>query len=478
MNSVFKKFRQSDTSNDKNLTASAKAVVMMGLFTFIFLGTEYLFVNMVSRAVSENTAVAAQNYVLGVSVLGFLIYPLFRRAANKKFRTVLSIVGTAAAVAGIFGLCFTPFFGTVLSLGLAVFLLLGIFGSAVFYKSICLIESNKHIARLVGFSYMLGVLLQFANNNLIRAEKAEAAVLSVFLSALTAMLINAEKAAVPPAFSANNGQKNPQNISKKSVAVGLWLTLLVVLMTCVFSTLDNAVTVYHASGTQNIGQWPRILLAASGLCAGFVFDIKNRKFMSIIMYCVMILSTICIAVLQFAVPFLVALVIFYASAGFFAVFFTTAFMEIARYTKLPDLWSGLGRAVNNLTAVCITGISLKLLSADNHSAIIIAVPILFVAVSIAALLYSVRRNSFFDEIETADNQVLDEHEKLSKLSEKYSLTPRESEVFELLVNTEDNIQTIADNLYISRRTLERYISAIYEKTGVKSRVGLAQIYNK
>ena len=84
-------------------------------------------------------------------------------------------------------------------------------------------------------------------------------------------------------------------------------------------------------------------------------------------------------------------------------------MEIARYTKLPDLWSGLGRAVNNLTAVCITGISLKLLSADNHSAIIIAVPILFVAVSIAALLYSVRRNSFFDEIETANNQVYDEY---------------------------------------------------------------------
>ncbi len=215
MNSIFKKLRQSGASDNKNLTARAKAVVMMGLFTFIFLGTEYLFVNTVSHAVSENTAVAAQNYALGVSVLGFLIYPLFRRVAAKKFRTALSVVGTAAAVSGIFELCFTPFFGTVLSLGLIVFLLLGIFGSAVFYKSLCLIESNKHIARLVGFSYTLGVLLQFANNNLIRAEKAEAAVLSVFLSALTAMLINAEKAAVSPALSARNERKNPQNISKK-----------------------------------------------------------------------------------------------------------------------------------------------------------------------------------------------------------------------------------------------------------------------
>ena len=33
------------------------------------------------------------------------------------------------------------------------------------------------------------------------------------------------------------------------------LALLVVLMACVFSTLDNAVTLRHAGGT-DIGQWP------------------------------------------------------------------------------------------------------------------------------------------------------------------------------------------------------------------------------
>jgi DNA-binding CsgD family transcriptional regulator len=64
-----------------------------------------------------------------------------------------------------------------------------------------------------------------------------------------------------------------------------------------------------------------------------------------------------------------------------------------------------------------------------------------------------------------------------KLSEKFSLTPREAEVFGLLVNTEDGLQTIADNMYISRRTLERYVSAIYGKTGTKSRIGLVSLYN-
>lgn len=57
--------------------------------------------------------------------------------------------------------------------------------------------------------------------------------------------------------------------------MGLLLVLLVALMTCVFSTLDNAVTLVHSSGETDIGQWPRALLALSGLAAGFVFDWKR-----------------------------------------------------------------------------------------------------------------------------------------------------------------------------------------------------------
>lgn len=94
------------------------------------------------------------------------------------------------------------------------------------------------------------------------------------------------------------------------------MILLVALMTCIFSTLDNAVTLVHAGGATDIGQWPRILLALSGLAAGFIFDIKNRKYMGIVMYCIMVLSTICVAILKFAGPFMAGLIVFYLSAGF------------------------------------------------------------------------------------------------------------------------------------------------------------------
>ena len=261
-----------------------------------------------------------------------------------------------------------------------------------------------------------------------------------------------------------------------SLKIAVVLILFVALLTCIFSTLDNAVTLYHANGAVNIGQWPRILLALSGLFAGFLFDIAGRKYMSMIMYCVMILSTTCLVVLEFAGPFTVGLIIFYLSAGFFAVFFTASFMEIARYTKMPELWAGLGRAVNNLVAVAITGGSLALLHSGNNIAVTSIELLLFVLASVTAFIYTNMRKNFFEGLGAKDSNELSDSERLQKLSEQFSLTPREAEVFALLVNTDDGLQTIADRLYVSRRTLERYVSALYEKTGAKSRIGLVSLY--
>lgn len=478
MSNILKKLRLSDALNKENRIPYIKAIVMMGIFTFIFLGAEYLYVNMISLSVSGDKAVTVQNYALGISAVGFILYPIFSRFCKDKLRIVWSaLIAVASVVCIIFICCHISYSITLIS-GLSLFLFLGLFGSAVFYKSVCLFENDRYLARLVGISYMLGVLLQFVNNNIISSEIIEAVILSVFLLVLVWLLIKS-KPNIENILDLTDDKKS-DNITEKSTkgtAVGILLILIVVMMTCIFSTLDNAVTLIHASGTMDIGQWPRILLAFSGLIAGFVFDINNRKVMNLIMYCVMILSTICIAVLEFAGSFVIGLIIFYMSVGFFAVFFTTSFMELSRYMKLPQLWAGLGRAVNNITAAVITGGSLALLSSDSKIAIITLVLVLFVAVSIVTALYIYKRKAFMEEILANDIECLDDKEKLQKLSEEFSFTPRETEVFGLLVSTEDSIQVISENLYVSKRTLERYISAIYEKTGVKSRVGLICIYN-
>lgn len=447
MNSILKKIRQSDAFNKENRNSYTKAVLLMSLFTFIFLGAEFLFVNMISRIVSGNQSVSAQNYALGISVIGFVLYPLFCRVCKGKLQSAVTMCASILSVVCLFVICCHSTYMLTMCMGLLLFLILGAFGSAVFCKSLCLLEDNTYLARLVGVSYMLGVLLQIANNNLIHTATLEAGILSAVILLLAVTLIRAENNSIVPACS--KGKTN-EDTGASSLRIAVVLILFVALLTCIFSTLDNAVTLYHANGVVNIGQWPRILLALSGLFAGFLFDMAGRKYMSMVMYCVMILSATCLVVLQFAGPFTAGLIIFYLSAGFFAVFFTASFMEIARYTKMPELWAGLGRAVNNLVAAAITGSSLALLDSGNNIAITTIELILFVLASVAAFIYTNMRRSFFEKLDATDTNKLSDSERLQKLSEQFSLTPREAEVFGLLVNTEDGLQTIADNLYVSR----------------------------
>lgn len=223
---------------------------------------------------------------------------------------------------------------------------------------------------------------------------------------------------------------------------------------------------------------PRLLLALSGLLGGIVFDFKDRRFMSAMMYCVMLLSTIYIVVLKYSESFLVGLLIFYMTSGFFAVFFTSSFMEIASYMKYPDLWAGLGRAVNNLAAVILSRSSLSLINSQGNLMVVVFVICLFVLVAIIVSMYELQRITLIEKLSESKKSLLSKEDKLLKIKEQYVFTPREIEVFEYLTSTEDSVQDIANNMYISKRTLERYISSIYKKTGVKSRIGLLNIYNK
>ena len=73
-----------------------------------------------------------------------------------------------------------------------------------------------------------------------------------------------------------------------------------------------------------------------------------------------------------------------------------------------------------------------------------------------------------------DKQELSPQERLERYANRCSLTPRETEVLEKLLTTDDDLQGIAGSLFISRRMVQRYVTSIYEKTGTKSRLSLFQ----
>lgn len=122
-----------------------------------------------------------------------------------------------------------------------------------------------------------------------------------------------------------------------------------------FSTLDNVVTLANAQGSISVETWPRLFLAASGLAAGVLFDIRERRYMGFIMFAVTVLSTISILAVEAGASPVIGLIVFYVSSGFFVTFFTTTFLQLAPRMHTPQLWAGMGRAANNLCAFTVSG---------------------------------------------------------------------------------------------------------------------------
>ena len=219
---------------------------------------------MVSRIVEESQTVIAQNYALGVNALGFLIYPLINRSVRERNKTILIFSLSFLSIICIFLIQQHISFSVTLAAGVVLFLLLGVFGGSVHYLAACTIRTER-IAGLVGISYAAGILLQYANNNLVNIEIAEAAVLSVSLAVLSVLIMRTRRihkeALASDETAPLRTALRPDEMSRKKIPAGLLLVLLVALMACVFSTLDNAITLGHAAGTMDIGQWPRMLLA-------------------------------------------------------------------------------------------------------------------------------------------------------------------------------------------------------------------------
>lgn len=527
--------------------SSLRTISMLAVFTFLFLSTEYFYVNQIAQNASSARTVNVQNYALGISAVGFFLYPLLFRFFRDRLRSAVFFTLTMLAIVCfvILGSPVPP--GLLTAVGMLLFLVLGILGSAVHYHFLCEISDKKYFARMVGISYGFAILLQFLNNSLISSALAEQLLLCAALLFIVFFLFRfqhreasrssqmpdtansspqvsdvtnpcphmSDASACVSSGSTDSQHKLPAPSASGALPQLVLLIFLVIFMTCIFSTLDNTVTLGHADGTMDIGQWPRILLACSGLAAGFLFDLHNRRFMNLIMYCIMMLSTLSVAILQLGGSFLIGLIVFYMSSGFFVVFFTTSFLALSEDTRCPRLWAGMGRAVNNAGAALVSNLSLSLIASNSSITLIITALVLFATVSILIAAYSMlnapgvqtetggtmthkmqatcEANAIHNTKAALGNdssastvsdissdpdypQNTPNADPFSTFSTAFSLTDREQSVFDQLVNTEKSIQEIADSLFISRRTCQRYITSIYEKVGAKSRMGLYQSY--
>ena len=102
---------------------TARSILMLGIFYFVFLGAEYYFDNMMAFVTDADGVVLAQSYVLGSSVLGFLLYAPMEKMLPAKIKRLFWSVSSAAVILMFFFIKIHSGYGHTLRAGLFLFLL-------------------------------------------------------------------------------------------------------------------------------------------------------------------------------------------------------------------------------------------------------------------------------------------------------------------------------------------------------------------
>ena len=501
---------------------SFQSLSALALFTFAFLGSEFFFDSRIGLLISAEGVVGAQAMILGASVVGFLTYaPISKLAGGRRALRAVEAVG---AIAALITIAAAESALAMQIAGCIAFFLLGSLGAEAHWSMARAFEGSPSLAKGAGAAYAAGILLQFLSNQFVSAGIAGAAVLCIGVAALAVFAAAGEcgeetagqksdgttgEHAGGPVATESSGQITRQEQSirtslaaltkkahpeqtdtgsqqsapggAKTAIRAVWLLALVVLLACMFSTLDNVVTPANAQGSISVETWPRLFLAASGLAAGVLFDIRERRYMGFVMFAVTVLSTISILAVEAGASPVIGLIVFYVSSGFFVTFFTTTFLQLAPRMRTPQLWAGMGRAANNLCAFTVSGVSM-MLTQSSIAAVMIASLILFVLVSVAfvgAGLFRLpstvgEREAIQAGLAAAAAPTLEEVQ--AEFISRSGLTPREEEVLRAVTADERPLKQVADDLGISLRMVQRHLTSIYSKTDTQTRAGLTRAF--
>ena len=470
------------------LKTHAWELMALALFYFVFLGGEYFFDATLAGFMSPADVVLNQGMILGASAVGFCCFEPFSRM-RRRVRLGCSIVSIVVGFGGIAVLFVQPGLLLMQAIGVICFFLLGVLGGAVHWAASRKIAGFDHAALLVGIAYAAGIAMQFVANAAFSDRLAASIALAVGAAALLVVCRRcfaggrcdgATRVSGGPMPSERDARdklsgKNVSNAlgaratcPSASLRGALWLSVIVALVSLMFVTLDDIVTLADAGGNLDVGSWPRLLLAVSAIAAGALFDIRQRRYMNFIMFCVLLLSTIAILAAETSGGLFWGLVLFYLASGFFITYFTASFMLMAPKMRRPALWAGMGRAINNACAFVIVAPSLALIQTGGLILMIAVFIVLFVAIIVVFFASGAFR------LDAALEEEARSAVDLAAFVEEYGLTPREAEVLVLVTADERALKEIASEMDISLRMLQKHLTSIYKKTDTQTRAGLTR----
>ena len=405
--------------------------------------------------------------------LGFLSFSLVRNICRAEgSRKAALLLAGALCLASAAALLLSDRPVLFLASSAAALLLTGHIGGCVYYNTAMYFAGSRYTGRVIGVGMGAAILLQFVVQEL--AAQSLVFIASLLLSVAFVMyfIIRAPKDWI---------LENPLPYSSEKRGDAKTMAALiadVVLMSLVSGMIDSVLTAFHAEQACDVYSGVRLFYAFGLALASFLADFRERRCFPLATVCAMLLSSICMFFLSEEVGYFAGTALMYLYSGFYVLFFTVMFLDFAPKSGRPELWAGMGRILRSFTVAATVLPALFLYDVLGSAALaagscLASIGILLVLLPHIGGAVAVPER---DSEESAGQRELSPQERLERYARRWRLPPRETEVLERLLTTDDDLQGIADNLFISRRMVQRYVTSIYEKTETKSRLGLLQSF--
>ena len=246
--------------------------------------------------------------------------------------------------------------------------------------------------------------------------------------------------------------------------------------------LLSAVTVFLLSAVKNMGfyfptadmttggvtlEFTRIFYAAGLVFAGFLND-KNRKYGAVLCLATLFFPFVMLLLRSDTVSSTILWCVAYIFFGFFAVYRVILFSDLAG--KYPDylylagfglMWGRVGDVFGGFAGMCLK---------NQEVLLVLLVAVLFFLTVI--IFFSLYQKTYYSALTSPEgNQEI----ILQNFAQKFNLTVREVDVFNLVMEGRSNGE-IAANLYISENTVKFHIKNIFRKTQCSNRAELMTLF--
>lgn len=455
-------------------------IAFFSIYMFEYMVT-LTFIDQKNIAVSNSFWQLALHYIDYVLVsVGFVSFALLRRKfQDTKTRIRLLVIPNIIYCISVISLYFIRSVTAYSIMAMLSAFSLGVLGGMVYFCMSLALSQTCYIGKAMAAGAALAVLLQYLLQEYLNIMFGIPVVLVFGFFATLWLAVKK-----PWDWLAHDclpyDKSSPE--SKKDTQKRLLILSITVIALSLISTFYDSHMLRLNVDTNyqefNYYSWPRLFIIAGYALIGCIGDIEKQKYVP--------LATLCMTMFAVFNPILFGehenyyfnMCIYYICLGSNIAFFNLMFWNISQKTKYPELWAGMGRAISG-SADCLWAV---LHIADLPFNLIIGMDILMFVVLVITLAaggyLQIGVKTDKPEISISAEPQISPQERLKMYAQHCSLTPRETEVLEKLLSTEDGVQEIADGLFISRRVLQRYIASIYEKAGTKSRIGLFQNYAK